>query len=134
MTSTNKGFYEQCKDCLYKLEIPGKRYPCMNSHKAVRKSGGVKYERDFTKCGLYKKESEKESLLKNELLKGTILESSKKDIIYLHEKDKEILIRFKEDIGFDNYPEKFSLTYLKAFEVAKDQSTKKYRLRKKGIE
>jgi len=53
MSSTNKGNYIQCENCIYILNEKIK-YPCSQSHKNVRKSGNVKYERDFTFCGLYK--------------------------------------------------------------------------------
>jgi hypothetical protein len=52
MASTRKGLYKQCETCTFKQEN-GTRYPCLKSHRAVRKSGGVKYERNFTICGLF---------------------------------------------------------------------------------
>jgi len=52
MASTRKGLYKQCETCTFKQEN-GTRYPCLKSHRSVRKSCGIKYERDFTLCGLY---------------------------------------------------------------------------------
>lgn len=51
MSSTNKGNYTFCNDCLFKLNN-NSRFPCSKSHRAVRRSGGVKYERDFYTCNL----------------------------------------------------------------------------------
>lgn len=49
-TPTNKGNYLFCDNCVYQLS-EGK-YPCAKSHSQVRRSGGVRYERDFKICGL----------------------------------------------------------------------------------
>ena len=51
MSSTNKGNYIFCENCIHKLNDNSK-YPCSQSHRKVRDSGGVKYERDFKMCGL----------------------------------------------------------------------------------
>ena len=48
MSSTNKGNYEFCKDCIYREDNSDKKYPCSKSHRAVR--GEIKYERDFHIC------------------------------------------------------------------------------------
>ncbi len=53
MTSTNKGNYQECITCIFRIKyseniVCSEKYPCYYSHKAVR--GLVKYERDFTKC------------------------------------------------------------------------------------
>lgn len=52
MSSTNKGNYDFCSDCEFKIQKSDKKYPCLKSHKAVRISDGVKYERDFNMCQL----------------------------------------------------------------------------------
>lgn len=51
MTPTRKGLYYFCEDCIFKQEN-GTKYPCIKSHREVRKSADVKYERDFTMCYL----------------------------------------------------------------------------------
>lgn len=59
-SSTFKGRYIFCEKCKHRglraIDIldptKGSRYDCIYSHKQVRKSGGVKFERDFKKCGL----------------------------------------------------------------------------------
>lgn len=53
MSSTNKGLYEQCSNCIFKIQNEQSKYPCIKSHKAVRSSDGVKYERDFKLCRLF---------------------------------------------------------------------------------
>jgi len=55
MSSTNKGNYVQCLDCKFRIKNSILKYPCEKSHRNVRKSGNVKYERDFNICGLYEK-------------------------------------------------------------------------------
>ena len=52
MTSTNKGNYKDCKNCIFKLNNEDK-YPCSKSHKAVREASGEILERNFKTCGLY---------------------------------------------------------------------------------
>ena len=54
MTPTNKGNYLECSDCIYLIESKEK-YNCSYSHKEVRLASGVKYERYFRECGLFKR-------------------------------------------------------------------------------
>lgn len=59
---TFKGRYTFCENCKHRrLKVvvnrldpttTSFRYDCLYSHKQVRKSGGVKFERDFKMCGL----------------------------------------------------------------------------------
>jgi len=51
-TPTNKGNYVFCNTCVYQLSTG--KYPCSKSHSQVRRSGNVRYERDFRMCGLIK--------------------------------------------------------------------------------
>lgn len=55
MAPTRKGRYDQCIDCKFKLKNTDMKYPCEYSHKIIRKSCNIKYERDFTLCGKYEK-------------------------------------------------------------------------------
>lgn len=59
-SSTFKGRYTFCEKCEHRrlraVDIldptKGSRYDCIYSHKQVRRSGGVKFERNFKMCGL----------------------------------------------------------------------------------
>lgn len=57
MTPTRKGLYYFCEDCIFKQDNKSK-YPCTKSHREVRRSAGVKYEREFTMCYLKIKREE----------------------------------------------------------------------------
>lgn len=59
MTPTNKGNYLFCVNCIYKIKDSLLKYPCIKSHKKVRSSDNVKYEREFKMCRL------KETLIKD---------------------------------------------------------------------
>lgn len=65
MSSTFKGLYSFCINCVYRKENIRSRYPCIQSHKAVRKSANVKYERDFKMCGLKKEKMLNKTLVRN---------------------------------------------------------------------
>ena len=43
MTSTNKGNYLFCVDCIYMIKDSLLTYPCVISYKKVRSSDNVKY-------------------------------------------------------------------------------------------
>jgi len=65
MSSTNKGNYTQCFNCIYK-KLEG-RYPCIFSHKDIRTACGIVQERDFYGCGNFKKENESRiEIIKND--------------------------------------------------------------------
>jgi len=53
MTPSKKGNYTQCLFCKFKLNDENLKYPCTFSHRVIRKSGNVKYERDFRICGKF---------------------------------------------------------------------------------
>ena len=59
MTPTNKGNYLFCVNCIYMIRDSLLKYPCVKSHKQVRSSDNVKYEREFKMCRL------KETLMKD---------------------------------------------------------------------
>lgn len=52
MTPTRKGLYLFCNDCIFKIHNNDLKYPCLKSHKEVRKSDNVILERDFKICKL----------------------------------------------------------------------------------
>lgn len=55
-SSTFKGRYEECDNCIYQYyDKLKKRNNCEHSHSSIRKNAngvGVKYERYFKYCGL----------------------------------------------------------------------------------
>lgn len=62
MTPTRKGLYTQCSNCLFKNKMEEK-YPCILSHKEIRRNSGSNLERNFKSCGINdirKEENEEE--------------------------------------------------------------------------
>lgn len=59
-SSTFKGRYSFCADCKHRVIVAvnildptlGSKFNCKFSHKQIRGSSGVKFERDFKICGL----------------------------------------------------------------------------------
>ena len=49
---TNKGYYHCCKGCIFNVPNNRSRYPCLKSHKEVRRGSGQRYERNFVTCGV----------------------------------------------------------------------------------
>jgi len=52
MTPTRKGLYYECSSCLMNVKSENK-YPCILSHKDIRKNSGSTLEREFKACGIH---------------------------------------------------------------------------------
>ena len=74
MTPTRKGLYSQCAGCLFKSSSDSK-YPCILSHKDIRKHSGSTLERYFKSCGV---NDEKEDIIEDEV--ESIFNSSQKSL------------------------------------------------------
>ena len=65
MTPTRKGLYNDCQCCLFNTKSKDK-YPCILSHKDIRRHSGSKLEREFKDCGIHKEKepaAEEEEIL-----------------------------------------------------------------------
>ena len=63
MTPTRKGLYSQCAGCLFKQDAESK-YPCILSHRDIRKHSGSALERYFKSCGV---NDQKEEIIEDEV-------------------------------------------------------------------